>query len=244
MAFCSASVARTSGPTDERLFGCCPTGHSVRRSVGLPPAPTTRVCLLLRLQKVPDPSAEPLRPAARLLPSPAGGHRLSAAPRATGAIGAIMAHPDDGQTRQVSQMQAVLLRQRTCPSTTHRLVGRGCGPQGETRERALVCSPLPLPMRLSRYRLCRAREGLVETGTATDHPAVQLAPQPAGSLSLCVVPTDAPCPGGSDQAATPPSAAARSSQRGPQRLDLRHESGPLSSRPRPLVVRGCRISQS
>jgi len=42
MAFCSASVARTSGPTDERLFGCCPTGDSVRRSVGLPPAPTVQ----------------------------------------------------------------------------------------------------------------------------------------------------------------------------------------------------------
>jgi len=41
MAFCSESVARTSGPTDERLFHCCPTGLSVRCSVGLPPAPTT-----------------------------------------------------------------------------------------------------------------------------------------------------------------------------------------------------------
>ena len=42
-AFFSTSVALTSGATDEGLFVCCPTGHSVRRSVGLPPTPTISI---------------------------------------------------------------------------------------------------------------------------------------------------------------------------------------------------------
>jgi len=125
----------------------------------------------------------------------------------------------DGEIRQDSQMHTVLRGQRTCTATTRRLGGCGSGAQGETRERARVCSPLPLPMRLSRYRVCRARACLVQTGTATDHRASRLGPQPAGSLSLDVVPTDAQRRGGSDQAATKPGADARSSQRGPLRCD-------------------------
>jgi len=85
MTFCSASVARTSGPTDERLFGCCPTGHSVRRSVGLPPAPTVAAAApALRATPAP-PRAR--RPAERRRPSRRRGGRRRPAVRPAAAAG-------------------------------------------------------------------------------------------------------------------------------------------------------------
>jgi len=42
IAFHAGSVTRTDGQTKRLLFACCPTGQSVRHSIGLPRSPTMR----------------------------------------------------------------------------------------------------------------------------------------------------------------------------------------------------------